>query len=198
MPNTAKKHQSSFGERVTDAIASFMGSWRFIIGQTIGLLAWMALNILAVIQHWNNYPLVILNLLFFAQLAYAAPIIMLAQNRQIALDRKRENMGGEKLDDQLKSSQQQLQIISQQVEILDLLHAQQSRGDTLTQDVTTALHDLLTRVEEIQQATSPTADRLQALDEKVDALQQTTTPAAMTEAVVKTVGRRTRANSSSK
>lgn len=189
---------ATLGERVTDAIASFIGSWLFIIGQSIGLLAWMAVNVLAVVQHWNNFPLVILNLVFFAMLTYAAPVILLTQNRQIALDRKRENMGGEELDARMKSNQQQLQIIAQQVEILDILHAQNTRGDTLTQEVATTLRDLVGRVEALQEATKPTAEALQSLDARVEALQKATTPTAMAEAVTKTIGRKTRVSGNNK
>lgn len=76
-----------FGERLADAVASGMGSWRFIIIQTIIVAAWMALNVVAYISHWDPYPYILLNLLFSTQAAYAAPIIMMAQNRQSDRDR---------------------------------------------------------------------------------------------------------------
>ncbi|HEY8928711.1 MAG TPA: DUF1003 domain-containing protein [Mucilaginibacter sp.] len=82
-------HQESraFGQRLADSVANGMGSWRFIIIQTIIVALWMALNAVAYIQHWDPYPYILLNLLFSTQAAYAAPIIMMAQNRQSERDR---------------------------------------------------------------------------------------------------------------
>ena len=77
----------NFGERLADSVASGMGSWRFIIIQTVIVLAWMVLNVVAFMDHWDPYPYILLNLLFSTQAAYAAPIIMMAQNRQNDRDR---------------------------------------------------------------------------------------------------------------
>lgn len=77
----------SFGSRVADKVAAGMGSWRFIIIQTIIVIIWMVLNFVAFISHWDPYPFILLNLLFSTQAAYAAPIIMMAQNRQNERDR---------------------------------------------------------------------------------------------------------------
>ncbi len=83
------KHTSSlsFGDRVADKVATTMGSWTFIIGQSVIVLLWMGLNVLAFIAHWDPYPFILLNLLFSTQAAYAAPIIMMSQNRQGERDR---------------------------------------------------------------------------------------------------------------
>jgi len=64
-----------------------MGSWRFIIIQTLIVILWMGLNVIAFVHHWDVYPFILLNLLFSTQAAYAAPIIMMAQNRQSQRDR---------------------------------------------------------------------------------------------------------------
>lgn len=64
-----------------------MGSWRFIIWQTIFVVLWMALNVIGFIYHWDAYPFILLNLIFSTQAAYAAPIIMMSQNRQGERDR---------------------------------------------------------------------------------------------------------------
>jgi len=84
-----KKHVESlsFGQRLADKVANGMGSWRFIIIQTILVVLWMSLNLVAFIFHWDPYPFILLNLLFSTQAAYAAPIIMMAQNRQSERDR---------------------------------------------------------------------------------------------------------------
>lgn len=78
---------SSFGQRLADSVATGMGSWRFIIIQTVFVIIWMGLNVLGFIQKWDPYPFILLNLLFSTQAAYAAPIIMMAQNRQSDRDR---------------------------------------------------------------------------------------------------------------
>ena len=83
------KHKQSLtlGQRIADSVANTMGSWTFIIVQTLIVLVWMAMNIIAFIDHWDPYPFILLNLLFSTQAAYAAPIIMMAQNRQNERDR---------------------------------------------------------------------------------------------------------------
>ena len=89
MKNWHQQHYDSlaFGSRIADSVAKTMGSWRFIIIQTIFVIAWMGLNLVAYFKHWDAYPFILLNLLFSTQAAYAAPIIMMAQNRQNERDR---------------------------------------------------------------------------------------------------------------
>jgi len=76
------------GQRIADGVAATMGSWRFIIIQSTILLCWIALNITAWMQHWDPYPFILLNLALSFQAAYAAPFIMMSQNRQQDIDRK--------------------------------------------------------------------------------------------------------------
>ena len=76
-----------FGGRVADAVAKGMGSWKFIIAQTFFVILWMALNLIGYFYHWDVYPFILLNLVFSTQAAYAAPIIMMSQNRQSERDR---------------------------------------------------------------------------------------------------------------
>ncbi|MFI5157704.1 MAG: DUF1003 domain-containing protein [Sphingobacteriales bacterium] len=89
MANWHQKHKDemTFGQKLADTVATGMGSWRFIIIQTAIVIAWMGLNVIAYIDHWDPYPYILLNLLFSTQAAYAAPIIMMAQNRQGERDR---------------------------------------------------------------------------------------------------------------
>ena len=84
-----EKHKDglTFGQRIADSVANGMGSWRFIIIQTILVILWMTLNVVGWVAHWDVYPFILLNLLFSTQAAYAAPIIMMAQNRQSERDR---------------------------------------------------------------------------------------------------------------
>jgi uncharacterized membrane protein len=81
------KESLNFGQRLADSVANGMGSWRFIIWQTIIVIMWMAANVVGFIYHWDVYPYILLNLVFSTQAAYAAPIIMMAQNRQSERDR---------------------------------------------------------------------------------------------------------------
>ena len=75
------------GQRVADAVAATMGSWSFIITQSVILTLWIALNVVAWIEHWDPYPFILLNLALSFQAAYAAPFIMISQNRQAERDR---------------------------------------------------------------------------------------------------------------
>jgi len=77
----------TIGQRAADAVANGMGSWRFISIQSGMLVAWIILNIVALITHWDPYPFILLNLVMSFQAAYAAPIIMMSQNRQVQKDR---------------------------------------------------------------------------------------------------------------
>ena len=78
---------SNYGQRLADSVANGMGSWRFIIIQTVIVILWMAINIIGFTHHWDVYPFILLNLVFSTQAAYAAPIIMMSQNRQSQRDR---------------------------------------------------------------------------------------------------------------
>jgi uncharacterized membrane protein len=77
----------SFGQRLADKVANGMGSWTFIITQTIIVIVWMTLNVIGLVYRWDVYPFILLNLVFSTQAAYAAPIIMMSQNRQSERDR---------------------------------------------------------------------------------------------------------------
>src|SRR5579875_3954572 len=77
----------TFGQRIADRFATIMGSWSFIIIQTIVLALWVTVNVMAFVWRWDPYPFILLNLALSFQAAYAAPIIMMSQNRQAAKDR---------------------------------------------------------------------------------------------------------------
>jgi uncharacterized membrane protein len=78
----------TIGQKVADKVASTMGSWRFIIIQSAILFFWIIANVTAFILHWDPYPFILLNLALSFQAAYAAPFIMMSQNRQQDIDRK--------------------------------------------------------------------------------------------------------------
>jgi uncharacterized membrane protein len=75
------------GQRIADKVAAVVGSWKFIIIQSLIVFIWLILNIFAFVEGWDPYPFILLNLLFSLQAAYTAPIIMMAQNRQNERDR---------------------------------------------------------------------------------------------------------------
>jgi uncharacterized membrane protein len=87
--NWHQKHTEglSLGQKIADKLATGMGSWRFIIIQSFIVLAWIVINLIGYFNHWDPYPFILLNLLFSTQAAYAAPIIMMSQNRQNERDR---------------------------------------------------------------------------------------------------------------
>lgn len=87
-PANQRRHDHrNAGQRLADSVTSVFGSWRFIIVQTGIVIVWIAVNLLAVVYRWDPYPFILLNLLFSTQAAYAAPLILLSQNRQADTDR---------------------------------------------------------------------------------------------------------------
>jgi uncharacterized membrane protein len=76
----------AFG-RFSEALARFLGTGKYLFGQTLFVLCWIALNTIGIIHRWDPYPFILLNLAFSTQAAYAAPLILLAQNRQDERDR---------------------------------------------------------------------------------------------------------------
>jgi len=82
----ARYDADAFG-RFSEAIARFLGTGRFLFWQSVLVLVWIALNSIGLVQHWDPYPFILLNLAFSTQAAYAAPLILLAQNRQDDRDR---------------------------------------------------------------------------------------------------------------
>jgi len=113
------RHQDSlvFGQKLADAVANGMGSWRFIIWQTIIVAVWMILNIiLLATRRWDPYPFILLNLVFSTQAAYAAPIIMMAQNRQSQRDRAQADADYE-TNCEAKKEIEELQIRLNNIEV---------------------------------------------------------------------------------
>lgn len=85
--NEVVKEQLTFGQKASDWIANKVGSWQFIISQSILLTIWAILNITAWVQHWDPYPFILMNLVLSLQAAYTAPMIMMSQNRKADRDR---------------------------------------------------------------------------------------------------------------
>jgi len=86
-PRVGARYDADAFGRMSEAIARFLGTGRFLAGQTIFVIGWIVLNSIALLKAWDPYPYILLNLAFSTQAAYAAPLILLAQNRQDDRDR---------------------------------------------------------------------------------------------------------------
>jgi uncharacterized membrane protein len=86
-PRVGARYDSDAFGRFSESIARFLGTGRFLAGQTVLVVFWIALNTVGLVNHWDPYPFILLNLAFSTQAAYAAPLILLAQNRQDDRDR---------------------------------------------------------------------------------------------------------------
>ncbi|MDQ6793376.1 MAG: DUF1003 domain-containing protein [Chloroflexota bacterium] len=78
--------EAPLGARIADRVTGFLGSWRFIVIQTVIVIIWIAGNVI-LLFHFDVYPFILLNLAFSTQAAYAAPLILLAGNRASLRDR---------------------------------------------------------------------------------------------------------------
>jgi uncharacterized membrane protein len=87
MPRVGSRYDPDAFGRISESTARFLGTGRFLVAQTVIVIGWIVLNTVAFIHHWDPYPYILLNLAFSTQAAYAAPLILLAQNRQDDRDR---------------------------------------------------------------------------------------------------------------
>jgi uncharacterized membrane protein len=120
--NEALASKMTFGARAADGFANAVGSWTFIIIQSVILIFWITLNVIGWIRHWDPYPFILLNLALSFQAAYAAPIIMMSQNRVSAKDRlmaEQDYLVNTKAEEELKAVMQHLE--AQDDLMLDLL-----------------------------------------------------------------------------
>lgn len=85
-------NKSTFGQRAADKATCFIGSWKFIIIQTIVLIIWITFNAYELFIHWDPYPFIFLNLVVGFVASYSAPIIMMSQNRAEERDRYKSEM----------------------------------------------------------------------------------------------------------
>jgi uncharacterized membrane protein len=101
--NVLHHEEATFGEMLADKIASGIGSWTFLIIQSIAVMFWVTLNVIGFVNHWDPFPFILLNLLFSVQAAYTGPVLLLAGNRQSQKDRltlEHAAEEAEKADDQ--------------------------------------------------------------------------------------------------
>ena len=124
----------TLGERVADSAAGIVGSWRFIIIQSILVAIWVGFNVWELgFGHFDPFPFVLLNLMFSVQAAYTGPILLLASNRQAATDRAMASRDDEELGVIFKLQHEQMEILTllqdsqhKHTEILELLRRGQN------------------------------------------------------------------------
>jgi len=121
------------GQHIADKTASAIGSWPFIIIQSILVTVWIIINLIAFVKRWDPYPFVLLNLLFSVQAAYSAPIIMMSQNRQNERDRRQALEDYEtnvRAKEEIEELQQALNRIENEKlnKILELLRSAGAKG----------------------------------------------------------------------
>jgi uncharacterized membrane protein len=116
--NVVHDQTLGFGDRLADRFTLLVGSWSFLIVQSIVLAIWIAANVVGYLRHWDSYPFILLNLVLSFQAAYTAPVIMMSQNRQAAKDRiaaEQDYQVNLKAEEELK---QIMQHLEQQDEIM--------------------------------------------------------------------------------
>lgn len=137
----------AFG-RFSEGIARFLGTGRFLAGQTVVVALWITINVVAVRLRWDPYPFILLNLAFSTQAAYAAPLILLAQNRQDERDR-----GQAERDREVNArTQSEAEFLARELASVRL-----------------TLSDVAT-VDELQDAVTTLAEAMARIDEKLDRL----------------------------
>ena len=135
----------AFG-RGAERTARFFGTPQYILGQTVIVLAWIAVNAIAVRLRWDPYPFILLNLAFSTQAAYAAPLILLAQTRQADRDKQQEERIEEHHERIRREAEEREQALRDQTEQLTALL--QANTDLTRQDkeLTEHVHALATEI----------------------------------------------------
>lgn len=113
--------QISPGQRAADWLVKAVGSWRFIITQSILLIIWVIINVTAWINHWDPYPFILMNLMLSLQAAYTAPVIMMSQNRVAAMDRleaHNDYLINQKAEEEIKAIMAHLEAQDHALEII--------------------------------------------------------------------------------
>ena len=149
------EHHGAFGQdafgRGAERVARFFGTPKYILGQSLVVLAWLALNSLALSFRWDPYPFILLNLAFSTQAAYAAPLILLAQTRQADRDKHAEALAERRHDEMEKRAEDRIVAVRAETDRLGQLL--ESNTDLTRQDkelteqvaeLTRQIHALLT------------------------------------------------------
>jgi uncharacterized membrane protein len=149
MPSTVHVQHGTFGDdpfgRNAEKIARFFGTPRYILVQTALVVLWIIFNSIALINHWDPYPFILLNLAFSTQAAYAAPLILLAQTRQT----DRDKIHGDIIDKRHTHLEEMANRQNERiVKLLQANTALTQQAKELTQEIaglTGEIHALLTK-----------------------------------------------------
>jgi len=129
-------HHSPFGQdkfgRWAEAAARFFGTPQYIVGQTLVVIVWIILNAVGIVQRWDPYPFILLNLAFSLQAAYAAPLILLAATRQADRERIHADHDAQHHENEAKRDEHRLAAIK--AETNDLRELLQTNTDLTRQD----------------------------------------------------------------
>ncbi len=134
--NYEKTEKVSFGQKAADAVARFAGSWAFIFSFVAIMIIWMILNVILAANAFDAYPFILLNLVLSCIAAIQAPLIMMSQNRQEAIDRRRAendykvNLKSEFVIDELYKKTEQ--IYETQKKILKFIESRSSSVEPIT------------------------------------------------------------------
>jgi uncharacterized membrane protein len=136
--------EAPFGARIADRVTSFLGSWRFILIQTVVVAIWILGNVYLTF-HFDPYPFILLNLAFSTQAAYAAPLILLAGNRAAVRDRMTLEHASDEADKEDRQNQRLLhgnkEILERNTEILEHVQRLEERILSLEQRTVRILGD---------------------------------------------------------
>ena len=145
---TVQRDSDAIG-RFSETVARFFGTGRFLLIQTVIVVVWIILNVTVVALQWDPYPFILLNLVFSTQAAYAAPLILLAANRQEARDRVQAE-----LDRQVaERTQTSAEFLAREIAGVRLMLADVVTGE-----------ELRDQLEELRRAVDHVADQLDELD----------------------------------
>ena len=152
----APEHHGAFGQdafgRGAEKVARLFGTPQYLVGQTILVVAWIAVNSVALIYHWDPYPFILLNLAFSTQAAYAAPLILLAQTRQAERDKVSSENAERRHDEMGRQAAARVAALRSETDKLEQLL--QSNTDLTRQDkeltehvaaLTREMHEVLVR-----------------------------------------------------
>ena len=137
--------------RVSESVARFLGTGRYLMWQTVLVIVWIALNLFAVKLRWDPYPFILLNLAFSTQAAYAAPLILLAQNRQ-------ENRDKVSLEEDRRRAQQtkaDTEFLARELAALRLAVGEVATRDYLRRE----LDEVRELIEKLQPGKQPSAKK---------------------------------------
>ena len=157
-PRMGGRYDADAFGRFSEAIARFLGTGRFLVAQTVLVLAWIALNTVGIVKHWDPYPFILLNLAFSTQAAYAAPLILLAQNRQD--DRDRANIDRDR--EVAARTQADTEYLARELAAVRLALADVVTTEDLD-DSLTRMAKLITHARPLPEPPSPEAPRPESL-----------------------------------